>query len=52
MHGETGPRWPGAAGRQCRVRDVMWTAQDESAWPRVLWDVTQCYGVELLELHN
>ena len=35
-----GPRWPGAAGRRCRVREVMWTAWDESAQSRVLRDVT------------
>ena len=27
--------------------EVMWTAQDESAWCRVLWDITVC--VEAME---
>ena len=36
----TGPRWPGAVGRRCRVWEVTWTAWDESAWSRVLRDVT------------
>ena len=35
-----GPRWPGAAGRRCRVRVVTWTVRDESARSRVLRDVT------------
>ena len=35
-----GPRWLGAAARQCRVWEVTWTAWDESAWSRVLQDVT------------
>ena len=37
-----GLRWPGAAGRQCQVWEVTWTAQDESAWSRVLQDITVC----------
>ena len=36
----TGPRWPEDAGRRCRVREVTWTARDESARSRVLQDVT------------
>ena len=42
MHGPqgTGPRWPGAVGRRCRVWEVTWTVRDESAWSRVLQDVT------------
>ena len=38
----TGPRWPGAAGRRCRVWKVTWTVRDKSARSRVLWDVTIC----------
>ena len=36
-----GPRWPEDAGRRCRVREVTWTARDESAQSRVLQDVTE-----------
>ena len=33
-------RYTSPAGRRCRVQEVMWTAQDESAQSRVLRDVT------------
>ena len=41
----TGPRWPEDAGRRCWVREVTWTARDESARSRVLRDVTQVGGI-------
>ena len=45
-----GPRWPGVTGRQCQVWEVMWTAWDESAWSRVLWDVTVSVICMLIQL--